>query len=151
MEYHERTLTKDYYRDSDIALLVYSADSIESVTRLVSYIAKVNENAPEANKIIIRNKIDLEDQSVREHEVPAKMKAKGYISSSIKHFCKTSALNLEDGGIDDLLLKIGKIILARRKAIDSVPTPRTNRFDSFRAGANQQTRQQTETSQSKCC
>ncbi|XP_031565808.1 ras-related protein RABE1c-like [Actinia tenebrosa] len=142
MEYHEKTLTRGYYRNSDVALLVYSADSIDSVTRLVNCITRVNDYAPEATKIVIRNKVDLEDQTVREHEVSAQITDVGY---TIKYFCSTSAL--KPSGIDDLLLKIGKIIL--KKMREPVPVePTINRFDSFRAGQTQPT---DTANKSTCC
>jgi GTPase SAR1 family protein len=130
MEYHERTLTKGYYRDSCVALLVYSADSIESVTKLLSCIKEVIGYAPEAKKFIIRNKIDLEDQSASEEEVSAQLEGAGYrLSEDFKIF-KTSALWKDNqNGIEDLLLEIGRTILEKTSKRPS----KVNQFDSFYA------------------
>lgn len=149
MEYDEKTLTKGYYRDSCIALLVYSADNKESVTRMVNDIAQVKDYAPDADMIVVRNKVDLFDQSVREHEVKAKIAVEGYELSTIKHFLGTSAL--EGTGIKELLLKIGNIIL-RRQQVSEFADTQASSCHSLRVGnGGNQKSQPTETGQSGCC
>ncbi|XP_020912075.1 ras-related protein Rab-1C [Exaiptasia diaphana] len=139
-KWHEKTITRSYYRESRVALIMYSADDMDSVDDLKDYIEDVNRHAPGAKKFLIRNKIDLEDQAVREEEVEAKLNGKGYsFEKNLKH--KISA---KDGGqeIEDLLKEVGIVLLKQAKSPKETQT-----ISSFRIN----TPTTTQSDKNACC
>lgn len=107
-KWHEKTITRSYYIGSRVALILYSADDMDSVDDLNEYITVVNSHAPRAKKFLIRNKIDIEDQAVMEEEVEGTLKKMGYsFERPVRH--NISAKNGQ--GIDDLLKAVGIALL----------------------------------------
>lgn len=137
MEWHENTLTRSYYLGSRVALIMYSADDMDSVDKLVLYINEVNLNSPGAKKFLVRNKIDLEDETetVKEEEVDAKLEKAGhFFEPKCKH--KVSAKTGE--GIEDLIKEIGIALI--RKAGSTI---RKNEISTFY--------QNNQPTKSQCC
>ena len=53
------SITKSYYRNSQIAILVYSVDDLQSFTNLTKWIDVINQyNTEPVQKVIVGNKID---------------------------------------------------------------------------------------------
>lgn len=57
-----RTITNNYYRGSHAAIFVYSVDEPSSIHYLGHWIRDLEEFSPEALKILVGNKKDLEGQ-----------------------------------------------------------------------------------------
>ena len=108
MNYHNRSLTRSYYTGSIVALLVYSADNIDSINCLGDLVKDIKDNAGQAKLFLIRNKTDLNDPTVTKEEALSKLRERGY-DTSIAMTLDTSAVTGE--GIENLKKKIGKALL----------------------------------------
>jgi GTPase SAR1 family protein len=137
---HKRNLTRSYYLECQVALLVYSADDMDSVDDLKDYVDDVVSHSPGAKKFLVRNKIDLEDQSVIEKDVDEKFKKYGYHFAPEWQF-KTSAS--KGDGIKNLLEEIGKVLLKQGK---SFKTDEKNSFQVYR-----QKQKPSKSRSSSCC
>lgn len=58
MERVRGTLTRSYYRDTHLAVLVYDVSNVESLFRLREWISETNDNSPGARFVLIGNKYD---------------------------------------------------------------------------------------------
>lgn len=61
-----RTITNNYYRGSHAAIFVYSMDDPSSLHYLAHWLRDLNEYSPEAMKILVGNKKDLECEISKE-------------------------------------------------------------------------------------
>ena len=61
-----RTITNNYYRGCHAAIVVYSVDEPSSLHYLGHWIRDLEENSPDAKKILVGNKKDLESQIATE-------------------------------------------------------------------------------------
>jgi len=111
-EWHEGTVSRSYYRGSRIALVVYSCEEMDSVDDLTMYIQDVKYHAPNAKLFLIRSKIDLEDQTVQEDEVDAKLRKAGYSFDEPK--CKHSVSSKNGEGVENLLKAVGQVLIKQQ-------------------------------------
>ena len=98
-----RAVTKIFYKDVNVAILVYDITSLSSFRELQNYwVEQIMETSPKNVIIaIIANKADLiESENVDEKE------ARKYAESINAIFARTSAK--DNTGVDDLFLEIAK-------------------------------------------
>ncbi|XP_054715770.1 ras-related protein ORAB-1-like [Uloborus diversus] len=58
-----RTLTRNYFRNADACLLVFSYDEPDSLTSLTQWVEDINNFAENALKVLVGNKCDLKSQT----------------------------------------------------------------------------------------
>lgn len=110
MEVHQ-SLSRPHYHGSAIILLVYSVDDMDSLDQLEYYYKECERHAPGAPRLLIRNKIDLTEES-SDFCVPLdeeKKLSKEKFKFAYKKSIKTSAATGQ--GMDTLKKAIGKILL----------------------------------------
>ena len=98
-----RSLTKMFYKEASVAILVYDITRLATFKEIKDYWSKeIKDNAPkDIIKILCANKSDLlDDETVDEAE------ARKYAEELGADFVKTSAKNSE--GINELFLNIAK-------------------------------------------
>ena len=64
-------MTRNYYRNADVAVLLYSVTDTATLHYLYQWLKDTELHAPKALKVIIGNKIDREDVEVEEGVVRA--------------------------------------------------------------------------------
>jgi len=86
-----RSLTPQYYRDADYAVIVYSINNAESFNSVDNWCKSINNNCPKAPKIVLLgNKADLS----RDRQVSAE-KGKQMADSINAEFYETSAKTMK--------------------------------------------------------
>ena len=97
-----RALTKMFYKEADVAVLVYDITIQKSFEEIKNYWSKeIENNAPaRIKKILCGNKCDLENEEVKEDD------AREFAKEIDAKFYLTSARN--NSGINDLFANIAK-------------------------------------------
>lgn len=106
-----RSLIKIYFRDSDIAIIVFDISSRQSFEQIQSWVDMIKENTygKYPAGILVANKCDLEDHEVPDEEIAALAKQYG-----ISWFKVSASKQIH---IDLLSLQIGEILSQREKDI----------------------------------
>ena len=83
-----RSLISNFYRNSSLALLVYSIDNKDSFSSLDSWLNEIKINGtPDINLFLIGNKVDLENKRVISKEMAETFSK----NNNIQYFFETSA------------------------------------------------------------
>ena len=100
-----RSLINSFYRNSSLAVLIYSIDSMHSFENLESWLNDIKtQSNPDIKIILIGNKVDLEDK----REVPKESGDKFCKSNKLCFFMETSAKT--GFNAQNLFIEVGKIL-----------------------------------------
>lgn len=115
-----RSLTKIFYKDASVAILVYDITSKDSYDEIKNYwYEQVKESAPTDIVVgIAANKSDLIDREVIPEE-----EARKYAQSIGAIFMSTSALNAS--GVDELFKQVGLKFLKKDLPQENIPAGTT--------------------------
>jgi len=115
-----RSLIRNFYRNSSLAILVYSIDDENSFNDLDSWLNEVRTNgSPDINIYLIGNKVDLEDQRVISKEMAETFEQ----NNDIKLFLETSAKT--GFNAQNLFIEAAKLLYKQHKNIDNQIRPRS--------------------------
>lgn len=125
------SLTRQHYFGSHVVFLVYDCDDMESLQVLKDYYRDATNNANGAAMVLVRNKIDKEDQSVDTREAEKLLCNHEDLGRSVCKFkfrAETSAR--ENTGIKELIRRVAEYLLKNaepsnsRSEFDKIkPTP----------------------------
>ena len=109
-----KALISSFYRNSVLAILVYSIDTLESFTSLNVWINEIkSQSSPDIKIVLIGNKIDLEDEGKR--KITKENGEKFCNENQLSFFLETSAKN----GIntEKLFNEVARILYERHKEL----------------------------------
>ena len=115
-----RTLTRNYYRNADVAVYVYSVTDTASLHYLSQWLKDTQQHAPDALKVMVGNKIDLESNVEVEDSVAQAFADLNNIKHVYRISCKTNS------GVEELLTSVSKAVHRQRS---SSPEGETDRGD----------------------
>jgi len=117
-----RSLIRNFYRNSSLAILVYSIDDENSFEDLDSWLNEIRTNgSPDMNIYLIGNKVDLESK-----RVISKERAKTFAQDNdIKLFMETSAKT--GFNAQNLFIEAAKLLYIQHKSIND----QNNRLNSL--------------------
>ena len=117
-----RSLIRNFYRNSSLAILVYSIDDENSFNDLDSWLNEIRTNgSPDMNIYLIGNKVDLEDQRVISKETAETFAQ----DNDIKLFLETSAKT--GFNAQNLFIEVAKLLYNQHKSIND----QNNRLNSL--------------------
>mmetsp|Transcript_22633 Transcript_22633/g.25193 ORF Transcript_22633/g.25193 Transcript_22633/m.25193 type:complete len:224 (-) Transcript_22633:190-861(-) len=113
-----RSLAPMYYRGAVSAILVYDLCSKISFSKMQDWVRELQTNVPEEIiLVVVGNKLDKADQSMREIEYET---GENYAKSVSAKFYEVSAKT--NYGIDDVFLDIAKQLIDARKSGVQLPS-----------------------------
>ena len=117
-----RSLIRNFYRNSSLAILVYSIEDENSFNDLDSWLNEIRSNgSPDMNIYLIGNKVDLEDQRVISKETAETFAQ----DNDIKLFLETSART--GFNAQNLFIEAAKLLYNQHKSIND----QNNRLNSL--------------------
>ena len=141
-----RSVTKMFYKDANVAILVYDITSKYSFEELKRYwVEQVIESAPKDIILaIIANKYDLlEKEQVDEEE------AREYAAKINAMFAVTSAKN--NSGINDLFIEIAKKYTGAESAVTVDEKDESEEYRKIRKESVKITKESQKAKKKKCC
>ena len=128
-----RSLTSNYYHNSEAVILVYAIDDMYSLTLLRNWILDVNKDAGKALKFLVGNKIDLaEEGSQVDEELARRFCENNGITKLYKVSAKTGK------GVREMFDDIAKLLLANKEST----TRGENTFTLKREDMNKQAKKE---------
>ncbi len=146
MERYAR-LTRQHYFGSHVVLLVYDCDDTESLQVLNDYYTDAKTNANGAAMVLVRNKIDKEDQSVDVKEAEKLLcnhEDTGRSVCKFKFRAETSAKN--NTGIKELIRRVAEYLLKNAE-----PSNSRNEFDKIKPTKPEPPRTPVPSTSGGCC
>lgn len=129
-----RSLTSNYYHNSEAVILVYAIDDMYSLTLLRNWILDVNKDAGKALKFLVGNKIDLaEEGSQVDEELARRFCENNGITKLYKVSAKTGK------GVREMFDDIAKLLLANKEST----TRGENTFTLKREDMNKQAKKES--------
>ena len=108
-----RTLTRNYYRNADAAVYVYSVTDTASLHYLSQWLKDTEQHAPHALRVMVGNKIDLESSVEVEESVAQAFANLNDIQHVYRISCKTNT------GIKELIESVSKAVHQRTSPLGS--------------------------------
>jgi small GTP-binding protein len=102
-----RTLTRNYYRNADATVFVYSVTDTASLHYLTQWLKDAQSHAPDALRVIVGNKIDLKGSIEVEESVAQAFADLQKIKSVYRISCKTNE------GVDNFITELTREIHRR--------------------------------------
>ena len=102
-----RTLTRNYYRNADAAVYVYSVTDTASLHYLSQWFKDTQQHAPNALKVMVGNKIDLEANVEVEDSVAQAFADLNDIEHVYRISCKTNI------GVEEMLAAVSRAVHQR--------------------------------------
>ena len=106
-----RSLTSNYYRNSQAVILVYAIDDMYSLTVLRNWIVDINKDAQGALKFLVGNKIDLSDEGSQVDDQLADSFCK---NNKILKLYRVSAKT--GAGIQEMFNDVAKMLIANKES-----------------------------------
>ena len=110
-----RTLTRNYYRNADAAVYVYSVTDTASLHYLSQWLKDTQMHAPNALKVMVGNKTDLESSMEVEESVAQAFADLNDIQHVFRISCKTNS------GVQELLTSVSRAVHQRTSPPVSEP------------------------------
>lgn len=105
-----RTLTRNYYRNADAAVYLYSVTDTASLHYLSQWLKDTQQHAPDALKVMVGNKIDLESNVEVEDSVAQAFANLHSIQHVYRISCKTNS------GVEELLASVSRAVHHQRSS-----------------------------------
>lgn len=106
-----RSLTANYYHNSQAVILVYAIDDMYSLTVLRNWIVDINKDAERALKFLVGNKIDLAEEGTQVDEQLADTFCK---NNGIKKLYRVSAKT--GAGVREMFDDVAKLLIANKES-----------------------------------
>ncbi|PFX23834.1 ras-related protein RABE1e-like [Stylophora pistillata] len=106
-----RSLTSNYYHNSQAVILVYAIDDMYSLTMLRNWIIDINKDAGEALKFLVGNKIDLTEEGT---QVDKQLADQFCNNNGITKLYEVSAKTGK--GVREMFDDIAKLLLANKES-----------------------------------
>ena len=124
-----RTLTRNYYRNADAAVYVYSVTDTASLHYLSQWFKDTQMHAPNALKVMVGNKIDLESNVEVEESVAIAFAELNDIQHVYRISCKTNS------GVQELVSSVSRAVHQRT----SPPVSESDRQDIVTVSSTEKT------------
>lgn len=106
-----RTLTRNYYRNADVAVYVYSVTDTASLHYLSQWLKDTEQHAPNALRVMVGNKIDLESNVEVEESVAQAFANLNDIEHVYRISCKTNI------GVKELIESVSMAVHKRTSPV----------------------------------